>query len=610
MKAKPAARGARRTVPARGRAALLGLALVAATVCAYLPALGGGFVWDDDMYVTENQPLRSTAGLARIWLDRTAEPQYYPLVHTTYWMEYRLWGLDPHGYHLTNVLLHALGALLFWQALLRLRVPGAWLGGLLFALHPVQVESVAWVTERKNVLAGVFYLGAALSYWRFRPPADDAPPAASHQGFYLLSLALFAGALLSKSISGSLPAALLVVVWWKRGRIGWQDVRPLLPMFALGLAAGLNTAYLEKHHVGAHGPEWDLSPVERCLIAGRALWFYAAKLVWPHPLVFFYPRWTIDAGAWWQYAFPLGALAAAAVLWALRGRIGRGPLAALLLFAGTLVPALGFFDVYPMRYSFVADHFQYLATLGPLALLAAGAARLGARLGEERWLAGTVGLAVVALLGTLTWRQAHAYADARTLWIDTVTKNPGSAAAQYNLGVLLDDAGDTEGAIRRYRASLDAKPDDATTHTNLATALRETGRATEAIQHYEEALRLDPRHVTARYNLAVTLCGEDRYDEAIEHFRILLAQHPERWPVRIQLGHAYAIQGAFDRARDEFLAVLAVQPDSAAAHHMLGLVLLELGDRDAAVRHLRETVRLAPDDPEARESLAQALAEP
>jgi tetratricopeptide (TPR) repeat protein len=595
---------------ARGRAALFALALVAATVCAYLPALRGGFVWDDDAYVTENEPLRSTAGLARIWLDRRAEPQYYPLVHTSYWLEYRLWGLDPHGYHATNVLLHALGALLFWRVLLLLEVPGAWLGALLFALHPVQVESVAWVTERKNVLATVFYLAAALAYWRFRPPADDAPPAVPRRGAYLLSLALFAAALLSKSITCSLPAALLVVVWWKRGRIAWRDVRPLLPMFALGLAAGMHTAYLEKEHVGAAGPEWNLSPVDRVLIAGRALWFYAAKLVWPHPLVFFYPRWTVDAGAWWQWAFPLGALVVAVVLWALRARIGRGPLAALLLFAGTLVPALGFFDVYPMRYSFVADHFQYLATLAPLALVAAGAVRLGAWVGADRRFAGAAGLAAVALLGVLTWRQAHAYADARTLWVDTVTKNPGSAAAQYNLALLLDEAGDTEGAIRHYRASLAAKPDDADTHANLAAALREAGQPDEAIREYEEALRLDPGHVTARYGLAIVLRGEGRYDEAIRQLKTLLAQHPDQWLVRLQLGHTYATEGAFAPARDELLAVVAAEPDSALAHHTLGLVLLELGDRDGAIRHLREAVRLAPGDAAARETLTEVLAGP
>jgi tetratricopeptide (TPR) repeat protein len=595
---------------ARGRAALFALALVAATVCAYLPALRGGFVWDDDAYVTENEPLRSTAGLARIWLDRRAEPQYYPLVHTSYWLEYRLWGLDPHGYHATNVLLHALGALLFWRVLLLLEVPGAWLGALLFALHPVQVESVAWVTERKNVLATVFYLAAALAYWRFRPPADDAPPAVPRRGAYLLSLALFAAALLSKSITCSLPAALLVVVWWKRGRIGWRDVRPLLPMFALGLAAGMHTAYLEKEHVGAAGPEWNLSPVDRVLIAGRALWFYAAKLVWPHPLVFFYPRWTVDAGAWWQWAFPLGALVVAVVLWALRARIGRGPLAALLLFAGTLVPARGFFDEYPMRYSCVADHFQYLATLAPLALVAAGAVRLGAWVGADRRFAGAAGLAAVALLGVLTWRQAHAYADARTLWVDTVTKNPGSAAAQYNLALLLDEAGDTEGAIRHYRASLAAKPDDADTHANLAAALREAGQPDEAIREYEEALRLDPGHVTARYGLAIVLRGEGRYDEAIRQLKTLLAQHPDQWLVRLQLGHTYATEGAFAPARDELLAVVAAEPDSALAHHTLGLVLLELGDRDGAIRHLREAVRLAPGDAAARETLTEVLAGP
>ncbi|HOW19171.1 MAG TPA: O-GlcNAc transferase, partial [Phycisphaerae bacterium] len=339
--------------------AAAGLLLLALAV--YIPAMRGGFVWDDDDYVTENRTLRSLDGLGRIWFDIRATPQYYPLVFTSFWLEYHLWDSRPGGYHVVNILLHGTSAVLLWLVLRRLAVPGAWFAAAVFAVHPVHVESVAWITERKNVLSGVFYLSAALVWLRFA--GLDCPRAAEprRRSLYAIGLFLFACALLSKSVTASLPAALLLVLWWKRGRIARGDFLPLVPFFALGAVMGLITAWVERHHVGAEGAEWALSAAERCLIAGRALWFYAAKLIWPVRLTFIYPRWPIDSGVWWQYLYPIAAVAAIGLLWGLRRRIGRGPLVAVLFFAITLAPALGFFDVYPMRYSFVADHFQYHA---------------------------------------------------------------------------------------------------------------------------------------------------------------------------------------------------------------------------------------------------------
>jgi hypothetical protein len=254
---------------------------------AYLPATRGDFIWDDDAYVQNNETLRSGDGLRRIWLEIGATDQYYPLVHTTFWLEYRVWQLSPAGYRGVNILLHVVSVVLLWRLLRRLSVPGAWVAAALFGLHPVHVESVAWITERKNVLSGVFYLAAAFLYLRSALPTGDRPgdrpPRRGVAGegagggvprpVYVASLLLFACALLSKTVTASLPAALLLVLWWKRGRIGWGDARSLLPFFALGVALGSITIWMERHEVGAVGPEWDLSPVERLLIAGRALWF-------------------------------------------------------------------------------------------------------------------------------------------------------------------------------------------------------------------------------------------------------------------------------------------------------------------------------------------------
>jgi len=358
------------------------IALFGATIIAYFPALHGGFIWDDDGHVTK-PALRSLHGLWRIWTELGATQQYYPVLHSAFWLEHRLWGDAPFGYHLLNVLLHATAACLFGLVVERL-VPkpldrnasrSSSLGtscstfaAFLFALHPVCVESVAWISEQKNTLSTVFYLLSALAYLRFdqnRKPRT-----------YLLALGLFLLALLSKSVTATLPAALLVIFWWRRGSLSWKrDVVPLLPWFAIGAAVGLLTAWVERTFIiGAQGYAFDLSFLERCLLAGRVIWFYLGKLLWPANLIFIYPRWQVSAAVPWQYLFPIAAIAATAALWLIRRRT-RGPLAGWLFFVGSLFPALGFFNAYPFIFSYVADHFQYLASLGIIATVAGGISR-------------------------------------------------------------------------------------------------------------------------------------------------------------------------------------------------------------------------------------------
>src|ERR1035438_837916 len=346
-------------------------------------------------------------------------------VHSAFWMEHRVWGDAVLGYHLTNLILHAVAACLVVRIVQRLSLPGAWLAGLIFALHPVCVEAVAWISEQKSTLSGVFYLGAAMVYLRF----DQS----RRRRDYLCALGLFVLALLSKTVPATLPAALLVVFWWQRGRLGFRrDVRPLLPWFALSAAAGLFTAWVERTYIGARGADFALTLTERFLLASRAVWFYAGKLVWPTHLIFTYPRWKIDAGVWWQYLAPAGVLAAAMGLWLLARR-HRGPLAGFLIFAGTLFPVLGFLNVYPFIFSFVADHFQYLASLGMIVPITCGLA-LGARrirLGKPAMM--VLPGVLLATLGILTWRQSGTYRDAETLYRATLACNPASWMAHTNL---------------------------------------------------------------------------------------------------------------------------------------------------------------------------------
>src|SRR6202011_3659333 len=342
---------------------LFALLLIAATALAYLPAWTGKPIWDDNAHITQPE-LRSGHGLVEIWTRLGATQQYYPLVHSIFWLEQKLWGDSVVGYHLANILLHGLAAIVLLRILLRLKIPGAWLAAALFALHPVQVESVAWISELKNTLSGLFFFSAILSYLNF----DER----RNRGSYIASLVLFLLGLMCKTVIAPLPAIILVVLWFKRGRLKpREDVVPSLPFFAVGIGAGLFPAWVEHTLVGAQGAVFQLSILQRCLIAARDFWFYLFKLIWPAKLTFIYPRWNVSGAVWWQYLFPIGALLLLAYVWHLRRR-NRGPLAAALIFLGLLLPALGFIDVFPLLYSFVADHFQYLACVAPLTLFAAG----------------------------------------------------------------------------------------------------------------------------------------------------------------------------------------------------------------------------------------------
>jgi tetratricopeptide (TPR) repeat protein len=285
-----------------------------------------------------------------------------------------------------------------------------------------------------------------------------------------------------------------------------RDGLPLIPFFIAGLWLGLQTAWLERHHVGANGAEWSFSFWERCLIAGRALWFYAGKLFWPVNLTFVYPRWQIDTGLAWQWLFPTAALASVAALWFARKRIGGGPLVAVLFFEGTLLPALGFLNVYPMRFSFVADHYQYLASIGLIVLVAEGLASTLGRLEKGvPFLKPLLCGLILLTLGTLTWRQSGIFTDLETLWRATIKQNPGCWLAYNSLGIVFRSKGRMDEAIAYYEKALEIQPLYAKAHNNLANALLQKGRADGAVVHYQKALEMEPQNATICMNLAWVL---------------------------------------------------------------------------------------------------------
>ena len=594
-------------MPSEGawRGALL---LIAITVLAYLPAIRGGFIWDDGAHVTQNAALRSARGLWRIWAHagpkRGGTTQYYPLTFSVFWVQYHLWGLRPLGYHLVNVLLHAFNAVLVWRLLRRLRVGGALLAAALFSLHPVHVESVAWITELKNVLSGLFYLLALHSYLRFASIAEGTPPEgrARPLSFYLLSVFLFACALASKTAAATLPGAILLILWWREGRVGWRDLLAAAPMLALAAGAGHLTESVERHQVGAAGPEWALRPVERCLLAGRALWFYAGKLTWPSKLTFIYPRWEISQELWSQYLFPLGALAALLGLWALRRKTGRGPLAAVLFFAGTLAPALGFWNVYFMRFSYVADHFQYLASLGPIALFAAGAARIPAKR-----LLPAVGALLLAL-GLLTWRQGGIYETSDRIWLDTVEKNPSCWTAHNHLGSAYLKRGRNAQAAEEFLKALELKPDYLAARNNLGLALAHQGRYAEAVAQYEQALRNDRYYAGVHANLGAALAAQGKSAQALKEYKRALEIDPNHAQAHNNLALALARQGKAAQAIAEYKRALRIAPGFAVAHNDLGAALADQGKLAQAAAEFRQAVRIDPDYALAHNNLGVAMA--
>jgi tetratricopeptide (TPR) repeat protein len=607
--------------------------LVLATVLAYAPVWRAGLIWDDDGHVTRAD-LRSLHGLWRIWAEPGATQQYYPLLHTAFWLEHRLWGDAAPAYHMANIVLHALAACLLLRLLRALSLPGARLAAWAFALHPVCVESVAWVSEQKNTLSAVLCLASALAYLRFDEGRRRAP--------YLLALLLFVLALATKTVTAVLPAALLVLFWWRRGRLSWRsDAAPLAPFFAMGAGAGLVTAWVERTYIGAHGAAFDFSAVDRVLVAGRALWFYLGKVFWPSGLVFIYPRWTLDPSAAWQYAFPAAAFLVAGVLFALRRR-SRGPLAAALLFAGVLFPALGFINVYPFIYSFVADHFQYLAAAVAISAACAALASAAARLPRAgRHVAWAAGACLVGVLGCLTSLQCEAYADAETLWRTTIARNPSCWMAYQNLGgvymrrdradlaapqfeaalgirpddteamnelgVAVMQEGQTARAVGLFKRALELAPNDAETHLNLGVALLQEGQADAAANHFQHAAELEPGNAKARKDLALAYAQEGQWADAVAQYRRASEIEPGDPETLYSLGSALAQAGREDEAQAAFRRVLAVDEAHARAHFKVALGLLVRSKTDEAVAHLRRALEIDPGFAEAHDVLGNAL---
>jgi tetratricopeptide (TPR) repeat protein len=526
-------------------------------------------------------------------------------VHTVLRVEHRLWGLRPAGYHAVNILLQVLNAFLLWRILRRVAVPGAWLIAALFGVHPLQVESVAWVTELKNLLSGAFYFSAVLAYLRFAglPSASpargrSAPAAARPPRFYALSLVLFVLALCSKTTAVTLPAVLLFLVWWRKPALARRDVLPLMPMVALAAAFGAFTWWLETFHVGS-GKVLALTFWERLLLPGRVAWFYFGKLLWPVPQSFIYPRWHADPGVWWQWLYPLGVVAVVAVLWRQRQRWGKGPLAAVLFYLLTLVPVSGALRFYFQLYSFVGDHFQYLACIGLLAALVAPAARwASSRRPRPLPAALRYGVPAVVLvaLTALTWNRTQVFRSEESLWRDTVAKNPAAWIAHNNLGVACRLAGRKEEAASHFAAALRLNPRSPEALANLGDIYKESGDSERAIDAYRQAVAIKPELYGTQYALGVLLMQRGNVDEAAPCFTTALRFRPQMAEACMMLGDICVARQQLEPAAAQYRAALARDPSLAKVHSRLGWVYTNLGSLPEAYTELLDAVRLNPAD--------------
>ena len=539
---------------------------------SYFPAFFAGFVWDDEI-ITESV-IQDWSGLWRIYFSPTEierEGHYWPLVYTTFWLEHKLWGYAPTGYHIVNVLLHLVNTLLLWRLIERLAVPGAWILAAVFAVHPLHVESVAWVIERKDVLSALFYLTAFSAYVRFvaenRSRRGRSP--------YLSALVLFALGLLCKSIVVTLPAALMIYHWWQDDRITGADLLRLAPFFALGLIAVVaDTLFYQSREPLALG----YSMPERVLIAAHALWFYAGKLLWPVDLAVIYPHWDVSVTNPLAWSYVIAAFAVVAALYGFRHRIGRGPLAGALFFAVTLSPVLGFVDFGYMQFSFVADRYQYLAGIGLLTVLV-GAATSGVGSWPTGWRKGATGVAVVVLIvmGALTYQQAGIYRDEVTFFTHIVSHNPTARGAYQNLGLALLAVQRPEEALHASRIASEQDPGDVKARVNAGVSLIRLGRFDEGEKWLRHALELDPQQMVAFQNLAEALRRQGRFEESLEFYRTAIQMDPENALPYAGMGDALFHLKRYGEALQNFNRALALDPTLKTVREMRASTLTFLG---------------------------------
>jgi protein O-mannosyl-transferase len=573
----------------------LAAALLALTVIVYWPVRQAGFIWDDDDHLTANPAMTSADGLVKIW-SSLGVSRYYPLTLTTFWVQRRLWGLNPLPYHAVNVLLHGLNAILICLTLRRLQVRPAWIAAAIWAIHPVNVESVAWITELKNVQSGTFFFLALLGFLHSERTGS--------RNWYICSIGCGMAAVLSKSSTVILPLVLLLCAWWQRRQITRRDWLRIAPFFLIALPMALLTIAEQQGRVQSQSA-WALSLVDRFCIAGRSLWFYAGKLLWPPNLVFIYPRWSVLGKSPISWFAWLGIVFVVAVRWRYRQKSwARAGLFGFAYFVAALLPVLGPFNIFFFRYSFVADHFQYLASIGLIALACATVANAI----PKPHLQFIIATAVLVSLGVLSRQHLGIFTDEEALWRDTVARNPQAVIGQNNLGLVLYGQLQYRHAIECFDRALQVDPDFAETHYNLGLVLTEIGHNEEAATQMRKALQAAPAFAKAENGLGFALMQLGQPGEAAAHFRRALELNPDYVDAHNNLGKVLLGTGQPTEAEAQFRQAIQIDSNDFTAHENLGVALYQQHHFDEAAAEFREAARSKPDDPEPHKNLADILA--
>jgi tetratricopeptide (TPR) repeat protein len=575
-----------------------GLALALLTCAAYAPVTRAGFIWDDEA-LTDYPALGMPGGLGMIWRGPAGNPHeshYWPLTYTTFWVERRLWGAGPLGYHLDNALLHAANALLLWGLLRRLKLRGAWLGAALFGVHPIHVESVAWAIERKDVLSGFFYLGSLLAWMEWLDRRKRWGLA--------MALALLAAAMLSKSTATSLPATMAVLAWWRVGRARAGDAWALAG--AAALTAGF-TAY-DLHVVHIIEPPLNLGPFslwDRLAMAGRNFWIYAWHCLWPARLAAVYPEAIFRATRPMAWAGPAAGASLLAALVATRRRLGRGPLACFLIYGATLAPASGLVAFGFMRYSTIADRFAYLPSMALLAGVAELAALgLGRLAGGRRWPAWVAGAALLAPLTGLCWRQACYHQSSEALFRRNVALYPSSWGARFQLGLTFYRQGKLDMARREFEASTELSPSFPQAHVYMGMVLADLRQWDGALVETNKGLALLPGNHIALNNRGRICLMTGRLAEAEADFAQVLLLFPNDGDALFGLGCVRLNQGRFDEAQELLRRASERSPQDANLHASLAEALERKGDVAGAIAQYQEALRRNPGIAKAAARLA------
>jgi Tfp pilus assembly protein PilF len=580
---------------------LQALVIAAAVLWIYWPVLHGDWLWDDDYLVSDNATVHDPSGLWKIWFQPGSLYDYQPLKFSVVWLQWQLWGDDRLGYHLTNVLLHMVGALLVWRLLSKFHLRLAWLGGLIFAIHPVQVESVAWIAELKNTLSLPLFLLAMCAWIDFdeRGKVKD----------YFLALGLFLAAMLCKTTMVMFPVVILLYDWWKRGRIEWHDAKTSALFFVVSLALGLVTLWFLHHHAIGDNSVPLGSFFSRLACAGLSLSFYFSKCFLPVELIPIYPRWVVDPPTLLQFLPWPVLLAVIFWLWTKRGSWGRHALLGLGFFLINLAPFVGFNAGSYMAFTWVMDHLLYLPIIGFIGLTVAALGRMEAQF-PATFRPYSIGLVTVllVLLASGSRSYANMFINEETLWSYELQHLPNAYVARNNLGNALQQAGQSPEAMEQFEIALQIKPDYALAHYNLGNLLQHTGQLTKAIEQYRQALRINPDYADALNNMGSTFGQMGRLSEAIEQFKQVLRIKPDNAEAHNNLGHALQQTGQASAAIEQFKQALLTKPDFAEAHNNLGIALYQTGHISEAVVQFEQALQIKPDYVAARNNLTKLQA--